>query len=294
MKIMLTGATGFIGGHLARILKDENFKFKNENFKLLSSSRGGDYKLNIHDFNAVNNFLRRERPDYLVHLAWNVDSEYQAKNENFDWVLSSLNLLRAFYENGGKRAVFAGSCMEYDWRYGFLSEDVTPLSPDTFYGFTKNILYKMASEYAVKNNFSFAWGRIFFLYGNGEKEGRLVPSLIKNPGKLKYPFIKRDYMYVGDVAAAFVAILMSGFNGAVNIASGSAVSLCEIADKIAALTGRDPEKYFYDEAINNDANNKNAPAPLVLADTRILNNVIKFRPKFSLDEGLNETIKFYI
>ncbi|MBR1418384.1 MAG: NAD(P)-dependent oxidoreductase [Synergistaceae bacterium] len=281
-KILVTGADGFIGSYFVKEL--------DKDLELLQPSIN---ELNLYDAQSVKNFIERERPEYLMHFAWNVNAGYQESSENFDLVLASLNLLKYFAENGGKRAVFAGSCMEYDWSYGFVKEDFTPLKPDTFYGKCKALLYQLASEYARKVNLSFACGRIFFLYGQGEKRERLMPHLINcykqnQTPDLKFPFLRRDYMHVKDVAAAFYAILKSDYNGSERISSGNAIALCDIANKIAALTGH--------EILNYDLNNlnlDNAPAPLVMGDNNILNNIIKFRPQVSWDEGLGEMIKNY-
>ena len=285
-KILVTGADGFIGSYFVKELDKE--------LELLQPSIN---ELNLYDVQSVKNFIESERPEYLMHFAWNVNAGYQESSENFDLVLASLNLLKYFAENGGQRAVFAGSCMEYDWSYGFLREDFTPLRPDTFYGKCKALLYQLASEYARKVNLSFACGRIFFLYGLGEKSGRLMPYLINcckqnRTPDLKFPFLKRDYMHVKDVAAAFYAILKSDYNGAVNIASGEAVALCDIANKIAVLTGHEVLNYNdYDKYLDNLNNLDNAPAPLVMGDNNILSNIIKFRPKVSWDDGLGGMIK---
>ena len=275
----MTGADGFIGSYFINAI--------NNDFEILQPSY---LVVNLHDFNGVKSFLEREKPEYLMHFAWDVTSGYQENNNNFDWVMASMNLLKTFAENGGKRAVFAGSCMEYDWQYGFMREDYTPLKPNTFYGKCKGLLYQIASEYAKKINLGFGYGRIFFLYGQGEKKERLMPHLINcykqniKP-ELKFPFLRRDYMHVKDVAAAFRAILLSDYNGAVNIATGEAVALCEISNKIAILTGHEALNY------ENAASAADAPASLVLGDNNILNNIIKFRPQVSWDEGLGEMIK---
>ena len=277
----MTGADGFIGSYFVKAIEND--------FEILQPSY---LVVNLHDFDCVKNFLEREKPEYLMHFAWDVTSGYQENNNNFDWVMASMNLLKTFAENGGERAVFAGSCMEYDWQYGFMRENETPLKPNTFYGKCKGLLYKIASEYARKINLGFGYGRIFFLYGQGEKKERLMPHLIncykqdKKP-ELKFPFLRRDYMHVKDVAGAFRAILLSDYNGAVNIATGEAPALCDIANKIAVLTGHEALNY------ENAASGADAPESLVLGDNNILNNIIKFKPQVSWDEGLGEMIRNY-
>lgn len=285
-KVLITGATGTVG----RCVIDQ--LLKRDDLDILAVSRSGrgqkGVALDLHDRHRVQQFLTKERPQYLLHLAWTLDVD---NPENLDWVTSSLELLKAFANNGGRRAVLAGSCSEYDWRYGFLSEELTPLHADTFYGTCKTALYSIASSYARKSELGFAWGRIFFLYGKGENKRRLVPDLIDAFLKgetpiLKYPYIRRDYMHAEDVASALVGLLLnSSFNGAVNIASGEAVLLSEIADKIARIMGRPASIWKQDE-------NNTPTYPLVLGDTQRLKYLLGFRPHISWEEGLLQMVQW--
>lgn len=285
-RVLVAGATGLIGTYATRQLIDMGFD-------VLAASRSGSgpsgVRLNVHDADSVRELISTERPEYLLHLAWQVNSGYAVSPENLDWVVSSLNLLQIFAENGGRRAVFTGSCMEYDWSGGTLSEDTTPLEPDTLYGVAKSSLYRLASTWAEQINLSFAWGRVFFLYGIGERSERIMPYIIDSFLKgekpvLKYPYISRDYLHAADMAGGLIALMLSDFNGAVNIASGGAVPLCWVAKKIAALMGcPTPE---YSRTIEKDM------ASLVLADTRRLNNIIGFSPGVSWEKGLSEVINW--
>src|SRR5205085_8625551 len=101
--------------------------------------------------------------------------------ENVRWVEASLALLRAFAEAGGRRAVLAGTCAEYDWGAGdeVLNERNTPLRPDTLYGAAKHGLHVVGAAQAAQVGFELAWGRVFFLYGPGEAPGRLVPAVAR-------------------------------------------------------------------------------------------------------------------
>ena len=133
--------------------------------------------------------------------------------ENVRWVEASLALLRAFADAGGRRAVIAGTSAEYDWtpRSERFHEERTPLRPATLYGAAKHALHTVAARYAEQAGFELAWGRIFFVYGPGEPDGRLVPSvgrglLAGEPVPTTRGDQVRDFMHVEDVAAAFAAL----------------------------------------------------------------------------------------
>ena len=283
-KVLVTGATGVIGNYAVQILSDIGLD-------VLEVSRSGNGKhgisLNVHDTDAVEQFMKAERPGYLLHLAWNMGAGSMTSTENLDWVMSSLSLLKIFAKYGGKRAVFAGSCFEYDMNYGFLSEDSTSLKSESFYGSSKTALYNLASAWSKIVGLSFAWGRIFFTYGRGERKERLVPDIIDSflrgeKPAIKYPYILRDYTFAGDMAAGMCALMLSDYCGAVNIGSGVAVPLCSIAEKAAVLMGCPVPEYDIVPLGNMP--------PMVAADTRRLNNVIGFRPSVSWEEGLSEMI----
>ena len=283
-KILVTGATGLIGQYAVPQLV-------NAGHEVLGVSRSGNgssgVALDLFDSEAVSAFIRAERPEYLLHLAWNVAPGYMTDPNNFDWAASSLHLLKTFAENGGKRAAFTGTCIEYDWDYGFLREDFTPLKSDSIYGTAKASLYKLASAWAERTGFSFGWGRVFFLYGKGERQERIVPFIVDALKKgekpaMKFPYISRDYMHAADVAGGLTALMFSGFNGAVNIASGQAVKLCDIAKKAAKLIGCPVPEYEYTGGYDI--------APLVLGDSRRLNDIIGFRPSITWEDGLKELL----
>lgn len=285
-KILVTGATGFIGRRVVSELLEKGWHV----LPVSLSGRGG-LSLDLKNTEAVRCFLKRECPDHLIHLAWNVNAGYMESIENLEWVTASLELLKAFVENGGQRAIFAGSCIEYDWKYGFLSEDLTPLGSDSLYAVSKSALYKMTLAYAEQVGVSVAWGRIFFLYGEGEKRERLVPSLIDaflkgDRPNLKFPHLRRDYLHADDVAAAFVALLSSACTGAINIASGEAVRLGDIGRKIASLLGRQAPDW-------GEQRDTKVPTacPLVLGDVRKLTDIVGFKPLVSWNEGLSHMIE---
>ena len=281
-KVLVTGATGLIGSYAVSQLI-------NAGHEVTAVSRSGKgpagIPLNLHDPDSVNALLKTQRPEYLLHLAWNVGKGYMTAPDNLDWVVSSLNLLKSFAECGGKRAVFTGSCIEYDWDYGFMREDFTPLKSEALYGTAKASLYRLASSWAEHTGLSFAWGRVFFLYGKGEKPERIVPFIIDALKKgekpaMKFPYISRDYMHASDVAGGMNALMFSDFCGAVNMASGETVKLCGIAEKAARLMGCPVPEYEH--------NDIGSMAPVVLGDSHRLNDIIGFRPRISWDEGLKE------
>ena len=291
-KVLITGAGGFIGHHCTEALLEKGF----EVHAVSSKWRRNDYRdevtwhhADLHNAEHVLKVMVAVKPQYMLHLAWDVTpGVYWASLENLRWVKSSLGLLQAFIDTGGQRVLMAGSCAEYDWRYGYCSEMLTPLQPSTLYGVCKASLQAIVEAAEQEAGISTAWGRLFFLYGPGEHGGRLVPEVIE---KLKsgeevlctHGEQIRDYIYVRDAAAAMAALLDSAVRGPVNIASGQPVPLKEVIYSAAEAVGRPDLVRLGAIAASAD------DPPLLIADTRRLNDEVGFKARFSLEAGMRET-----
>lgn len=293
-RVLVTGATGFIGRHCLDALQARGYEIH----ATITGTPPPHTEVRWHQVDLLNDtgtnaLLATLRPDSLLHLAWYAKHGlfWQAL-ENVDWVRASLSLLRAFIAHGGRRMVCAGSCAEYDWSNGICSEDSTPLRPQGLYGVAKNAFHSIAAEAARRANISLAWGRIFFLYGAGEQEARLVPLIINaqlcgERVALTGGDLQRDYLHVSDVAAALVALLDSHVEGAVNIGSGQAVSIRAIADRLTARLGR-PELV---EFAAGDGTGKTVP--LVVADTKRLTGELHWQTAIDLEHGLDLSIDWW-
>ena len=122
--------------------------------------------------------VREVRPTHLLHLAWYAEHHaYWTAPQNLDWVGASLRLVRAFAEQGGTRAVLAGTCAEYDWTQGVCVEGATPIRPRGLYGVAKDAVRRVVEAFAAGAGLSAAWGRIFFFTARMSILGGSLPRL---------------------------------------------------------------------------------------------------------------------
>ncbi|MEC7641402.1 MAG: NAD(P)-dependent oxidoreductase [Nitrospinota bacterium] len=295
-KVLLSGAGGFIGKNTVPFLLEKGYEVHG----LGRGPRPGFLKASVHwhridllDLQATRTLVASLAATHLLHLAWyTVHEKFWTAEENRQWVDASFSLLAGFGKNGGQRAVFAGTCAEYDWSQGTCSEDQTPLMPASLYGICKNSLREKAERYAGDHAISFAWGRLFFLYGPAEQEGRLVPSVVSalmagQPAKCTHGRQVRDFLYVEDAASAFVALLDSNIQEPVNIASGNPIELRTLIDMIAQDIGR-PELVQWG-AITVSENDP----PRLTANTDKLRDRVRWNPQYPLQKGIAATIKNY-
>lgn len=294
-KVLITGATGFIGRHCLPFLMHQNC----EVHAVYLNTPGAEGKNifwhqgDLLDSNQIDDLIEMIRPTHLLHMAWFArPGEFWNSTENLRWVQASLELLQKFTENGGQRAVIAGTCAEYDWQHEILSEEVTPLHPKTLYGVCKNSLQTILAEYSKQVGLALAWGRIFFIYGPFENPSRLVPSVINSlilgkPALCSHGNQIRDFLYVSDAAEAFTTLLDSDIQGPINIASGKPVSLKEIILKTAEKLGR--KDLIRLGAIPSPDNDP----PFLVGDTKRLSNQLSWSPKYDLESGLGKTISWW-
>lgn len=296
-KVLLTGASGFIGRHTIPFLLRNGY----EVYAVYSTKRPNfieDRNLfwlqcDLLDLEKCKQLLSEIKPTHLLHFAWyTVPGKYWTSLENIRWVQASLELAINFYKSGGKRAVFAGTCAEYDWNYGYCSEDITPLKPSTLYGACKNSLQQILTQFSKQVGLSYAWGRIFFLYGPYEAKTRLIPSVIisllqDRQAQCTHGEQIRDFLHVEDVASAFVSLLESNVEGPVNIASGQPIALKTICYTIADLLGK---RHLIRLGVLPVPENE---APFLVADVQKLNQQVGWKSRITLEEGLKSTIEWW-
>jgi nucleoside-diphosphate-sugar epimerase len=150
----------------------------------------------------------------------------------------------------------------------------------------------MLTSWSQQMKFSLSWGRVFFLYGPFEHHKRLVASVICS--LLNDEFARctegnqeRDFLHVHDVADALVALLDSNVEGPVNIASGEAVAIRDIIFVLGRILGR--EDLLRLGALPTPP----AEQPNVVADVDRLHNEVVWRPKFTLETGLEDTVEWW-
>jgi nucleoside-diphosphate-sugar epimerase len=282
-RVLVTGATGFIGRPATAVLEARGWDVR------ATSSSDTD----LLDPDATRALLERTRPTHLLHLAWHhVVGDYWTAEENRDWVAAGLALLEAFADLGGRRAVMAGTCAEYEWGVGRCSESATPLRPATLYGRCKHELHQRATLVAERAGVSLAWARLFFLYGPGEDGSRLVPAistalLAGREAPCTEGLQRRDFLYVDDAAAGFADLLAATVEGPVNLGSGDGTAVRDVVAAVGSATGRaELIRYGALPAREGDPDE-------VVADVTRLREEVGFTPQVGVEEGVARAVDWW-
>ena len=295
--VLLTGAGGFIGKTTIRYLLERGFIVHAVTSKRIAETNLNLYchKVNLLDTERTAELVRSVKPSHLLHFAWYVEhGKFWRAPENLEWVRASSDLFQNFIAAGGKRIVSAGTCAEYDWRTKSeeFSESDSPINPQTLYGQSKHALHMVLQKYARQFDLSYAWGRIFFLFGAFESPNRFIPSVVrallqKEEANCSHPNQVRDLMFVERAGDAFVKLLDGNVQGPVNIASGKSYRLGDVAQMIAEIIGV-PELL----RIGALPPTSNEPLRLV-ANINRLQTEVDFRARTNLPTALAETINWW-
>ncbi|MDR0646750.1 MAG: NAD-dependent epimerase/dehydratase family protein, partial [Elusimicrobiota bacterium] len=122
-KVILTGASGLIGKESIEPLKNAGFGVYALTIDKNNPDNGVNWiYCNIFDTEKVEKVFKSVKPKYLLHFAWAATNDYLTSTINFAFQNASLIMLKNFASNGGARAVFAGTCFEYEFKETPLKE----------------------------------------------------------------------------------------------------------------------------------------------------------------------------
>ena len=286
MRILVTGANGFVGTKLIQSLSKEN--------EVYCISRRGDSGTSHPNIRWIQQDLSKkidysvlpEKIDSIVHLAQSRHyREFPEKAlDIFDVNDSStLQLLDYGREVGIQSFVLASTGGVYAATSGQMRED-SPLNPQGFYPLSKYIAERLVQSYAPY--FSTSILRLFFIYGEGQGN-MLIPNLIRSvkdgrPVTLNSETgIKITPTYVSDVVRAIGEAIKVEGHETINVSGDEVVSIAEIAQTIGEILTIQPK---YEHTPNPNAMD-------FIVDNRKMKDLLGIVPEVSFREGLERTIR---
>jgi len=299
-KILVTGGAGFIGSHVVDLLIKRGYKVvvvdSMKKKKGWLNAKVRYYRTDINDPGLAAIF-KKEKPDAVFHLAAHIEDRVSVREpvmnakEN---ILGSLRVFEACRNFKVKKIVFASSGIVYGEQKKFpLNEKVTPW-PLTPYAISKlvgehylnfyskiigvpGVALRLANVYGPRQDSRGDSGVVAIF---SEKMFKKQAVAVNNDGKTT-----RDYVYVGDVARAFLLALESKYEGEVNISTGREISTLEIFKTLKTLTKSDCKLIFNPK--HQDRIKR------VCLNPRLASKTIGWKPKISTSAGFKATVAWF-
>jgi nucleoside-diphosphate-sugar epimerase len=304
-RVLVTGAHGFIGSHLTRALLDEGYGVGILHRESSDLSRVRDlgerishHTADLRDPSPVQAAVAEARPDAVLHLATYYAVEHRPDEVGVMMdtnVKGTIALLDASREKGVALFLNASTCAVYREKEGPLAE-TDPVSPQNLYALTKLQAEEACRFYADRMGVPAATLRLFPPYGPGDNDRRLLPYAIRSllsgqDVQLTTGTQKWDFVYVADIVAAFLAALRqpekAARAGVMNVATGDPRSVRDVVTRVREMTGSKGNLLW--GAVPHRKNEVWYNSGW----TGKIRSVLGWEPRFSLDEGLAETIAWF-
>ena len=248
MKIVLTGATGFVGRHVVHAARAQGHE-------VLALVRDVDAAgrvpwlrataLSRADMDAPpTDWTERLRgADAVIHLAWTGLPNYRSLAHLDTYLPQQIAFLKGLVAGGVGRLVVTGTCLEYGMAEGELAETCTP-APTVPYAIAKNVLRQYLEAWCRERGTSLRWARLFYMFGEGQNPNSLLAQLDRaiDAGEPTFNMSGgeqlRDYLPVTQVARHLIALAAhESFEGIVNVCSGEPISVRRLVERHIAARG---------------------------------------------------------
>ncbi len=286
MKILITGGTGFIGSYVLNLIPDT--------FQVLAISRKNKKKTkkikwiksSLKNLNKFEKKIVEFNPDYLVHLAWEGIPIFSKINCEKNFVMSKSLIELLVNKTNIKKILVSGTCFEYRNNNGMCLENIK-INPQNEFIKSKIRLFKYINKVKKNRKIKLYWLRMFYVYGPGQRNESLIPFCINKIKrgiypKIKHPLNQNDFIYVEDVARAIIFFLKKKVkSGIYNIGSGKPIILKSLINLIWVKIQKKKLKMI-DQNLSSNSN--------FWSNINKVKKNLNWRPKISIDKGLDKTI----
>lgn len=282
MKVFVTGGSGFIGRRVVRLLDGHDVLVLSRSGTTLPGATTvvGDLDTPVEWSGTVRSFS----PELCIHLAWRDIPDYSVTTCIAN-VNASLQLFQLLAEIRCQRVFAAGTCWEYGAVQGAVSEADEP-GPRRVFPAAKRAVQELASAILADAEVPLVWGRLFFVYGPGQRDASLIPSCYNalaagDVPDLRTPDAVNDFVHVDDVARAIVALTFSSSAvGVYNIGSGVPSHVGRVVNTIAARLGAPPPCVLKATPADNG----------FWANLTRLRSAIDWRPEIDVEQGVSQMV----
>ncbi len=291
MRIGITGGSGFIGTHIANVLKSkyevvifDRLKPKIEDIEFI--------KGNIIDDSIQKAF---EDCDVVIHLAAAVGVKITEEdpiltlNTN---ILGTKNVLEACKSNNVKKIILASSSEVYGEPLKIPIEESDPAIPITSYGISKIAAEEYVKAYAVSFGLKYTILRFFNVYGPGQSKDFVIPEFVSNASKNNPILIHgsgsqiRSFCHISDISNGVSLSIEKGDNEIINIGNANEpITISELAKKIIGITNSKSSIQFVPFTDSNRRRQKEIINRI--PSIKKAESMLSYKPKISLNDGIS-------
>jgi nucleoside-diphosphate-sugar epimerase len=298
--VLVTGGTGFIGSHVIEHLLDTGYRvvlFK-RSFSNTWRIKGFQDKIICYNTDEIelDKIFQKESITAIIHLA-TYYKKHHTKDDIDPMIRSNILFPVELLENAKKFDVktFINTGTFFEYAYDSLPiHENSYEEPFNFYAITKLAFENILKSYTKKEGIKSITLKIFSPYGPRDNEEKIVPLLInhaihENEIKLSYGIQKLDFIYVKDIAEAYISSLKNisliEEYEAINIGTGFPYSIRDIVSLLEEIMGHNMNKIW------SEPSNENLD--VIYPDIKKANKILNWKPKYSLKRGLEKTYEYY-
>ena len=235
MKILITGANGYLGQGIVKSVLDRGCDVVAADFAVENVDDRAE-KVACDLFSIENPYEYFGKPDVLLHLAWKDGFVHYSDSHIMD-LPKHYTFIHNMVKSDIKKIAVMGSMHEIGFYEGSIDEN-TPCNPESFYGIAKNALREVAKIYCKQENKIFQWLRGFYIVGNSQYGSSIFSKITaaEKEGKEKFPFTKGlnqfdfiDYDEFCEQVA--MTINQDEVTGIINICSGRPEKLSDRVER---------------------------------------------------------------
>lgn len=235
MKILVTGANGYLGHGVVKILSDMGADVVATDFSTEHiDGRAETVAVNLFDLEDPYGYFGK--PDVVLHMAWRNGFVHNAATHMED-LPNHYEFLKKMVQSGVKQIAVMGSMHEIGFWEGCIKED-TPCNPMNLYGISKDALRKCCKLLCEEHHAVFQWLRGYYIVGNNEQGSSIFSKIVKaaNSGAEEFPFTmgqnQYDFVDYEDFCKQVAAVVLQDrINGIINICSGKPEKLADRVER---------------------------------------------------------------